>query len=56
MIIFRRWEIQDPMVIADNETCMQYSDRCNLFNIDSKSKSAGTKGKDSILNVIFKGF
>ncbi|MGO3018693.1 MAG: BREX system P-loop protein BrxC [Anaerococcus sp.] len=27
-----------------------------LFNIDSKSKSAGTKGKDSILNVFLKVF
>ncbi len=47
-------KIQDSMVLADMELACNTPTDVVLFNIDSKSKSAGTKGKDSILNVFFK--
>lgn len=49
-------KIQDPMVIADMKLACNTPTDVILFNIDSKSKSAGTKGKDSILNVFLRVF
>ena len=49
-------KIQDPMVLADMELACNTPTDVVLFNIDSKSKSAGTKGKDSILNVFLRVF
>ncbi len=44
------------MVIADMKLACNTPTDVILFNIDSKSKSAGTKGKDSILNVFLRVF
>src|SRR5699024_10776148 len=49
-------KIEDPMVVADMELACNTPTDVVLFNIDSKSKSAGTKGKDSILNVFLRVF
>jgi hypothetical protein len=49
-------KIQDPMVLADMKLACETPTDVILFNIDSKSKSAGTKGKDSILNVFLRVF
>ena len=49
-------KIQDPMVLADMKLACETPTEVILFNIDSKSKSAGTKGKDSILNVFLRVF
>lgn len=52
----------DDQKIKDNKVLDDMKLACNvptdvvLFNIDAKSKSAGTKGKDSILNVFLKVF
>lgn len=49
-------KIKDPMVLADMELACNTPTDVVLFNIDSKSKSAGTKNKDSILNVFLRVF
>lgn len=49
-------KIKDPMVVADMKLACNTPTDVILFNIDSKSKSAGTKGKDSILNVFLRVF
>lgn len=49
-------KIKNPMVIADMELACNTPTDVILFNIDSKSKSSGTKGKDSILNVFLRVF
>ena len=49
-------KIEDPMVLADMKLACNVPTDVILFNIDSKSKSAGTKGKDSILNVFLRVF
>lgn len=49
-------KIQDPMVVADMKLACNTPTDVVLFNIDSKSKSAGTKGKDTILNVFLRVF
>ncbi len=49
-------KINDSMVIEDMKLACSTSTDVVLFNIDSKSKSAGTKGKDSILNVFLRVF
>lgn len=49
-------KIKDPAVIADMQLACSTPTDTILFNIDSKSKSAGTKGKDSILNVFLRAF
>lgn len=49
-------KIEDPMVLADMKLACNTSTDVVLFNIDSKSKSAGTKGKDTILNVFLRVF
>lgn len=49
-------KIKDEMVIADMKRACQISTDSILFNIDSKSDSAGNKGKDDILKVFLKVF
>ena len=49
-------KIKDEMVIADMKRACQTSTDSILFNIDSKSDSAGNKGKDDILKVFLKVF
>ena len=49
-------KIKDPMVLADMELACNTPTDVILFNIDSKSKSSGNKGKDSILNVFLRVF
>lgn len=49
-------KIKDPMVIADMKLACNTPTDVILFNIDSKSKSWGNKGKDSILNVFLRVF
>ncbi len=49
-------KIKDPMVVANMKLACNTPTDVILFNIDSKSKSAGTKGKDSILNVFLRVF
>ena len=49
-------KIEDPMVVADMKLACNTPTDVVLFNIDSKSKSAGTKGKDTILNVFLRVF
>ena len=49
-------KIKDEMVIADMKIACQTSTDSILFNIDSKSDSAGNKGKDDILKVFLKVF
>lgn len=49
-------KIKDPAVIADMKLACNTPTDVILFNIDSKSKSAGTKGKDSVLNVFIRVF
>ncbi len=49
-------KIKDPMVIENMRLACSTPTDVILFNIDSKSKSAGTKGKDSILNVFLRVF
>ena len=49
-------KIKDEMVIADMRKAAQISTDAILFNIDSKSESSGTKGKDDILKVFLKVF
>ena len=49
-------KIGDPAVIAAMELACNTPTDVILFNIDSKSRTAGTKGKDSILNVFLRVF
>ena len=49
-------KIKDEMVIADMKRACRTSTDSILFNIDSKSDSAGNKGKDDILKVFLKVF
>ncbi len=49
-------KIKDPMVVADMKLACSVPTDTILFNIDSKSESAGEKGKDAILNVFLKVF
>ena len=49
-------KIKNEMVIVDMKIACQTSTDSILFNIDSKSDSAGNKGKDDILKVFLKVF
>ncbi len=49
-------KIQDSRALEDMELACNIPTDVVLFNIDSKSKSSGTKGKDSILNVFLRVF
>lgn len=49
-------KINDPMVIADMKLASSVPTDVILFNIDSKSETAGKKDKDTILNVFLKVF
>lgn len=49
-------KIDDSMVVADMKLACDTPTDVILFNIDSKSKTAGTKSKDSILNVFLRVF
>lgn len=49
-------KITDPMVIADMKLATNISTDVALFNIDSKSETAGKKSKDAIVNVLLKVF
>jgi len=49
-------KIMDPMVVADMKLASTISTDVVLFNIDSKSETAGKKSKDAIVNVFLKVF
>lgn len=49
-------KIKDPMVLADMKLACSTSTDSILFNIDSKSDTAGNKDKDAIINVFIKVF
>ena len=49
-------KIKDKKVIEDMKLACNTPTDAILFNIDSKSKSSGTKGKDTILNVFLRVF
>lgn len=49
-------KISDPMVVADMKLASNISTDVALFNIDSKSETAGKKSKDAIVNVFLKVF
>ena len=49
-------KITDPMVIADMKLANSISTDAILFNIDSKSETAGKKDPDAIVNVFLKVF
>ena len=49
-------KIKDPMVVADMKLASSVPTDVILFNIDSKSETAGKKDKDTILNVFLKVF
>lgn len=49
-------KINDPMVLADMKLASSVPTDTILFNIDSKSETAGEKDKSSLLNVFLKVF
>lgn len=49
-------KIKDPMVVADMQLAASVPTDSILFNIDSKSETAGKQDKDSIINVFLKVF
>src|SRR5699024_2176103 len=49
-------KINDPMVLADMKLASSLPTDTILFNIDSKSETAGEKDKSSLLNVFLKVF
>ena len=49
-------KIKDIQTLENMKLASEIPTDVVLFNIDSKSKSSGTKGKDSILNVFLKVF
>ena len=49
-------KINDPMVLADMKLASSIPTDTILFNIDSKSETAGEKDKSSLLNVFLKVF
>ncbi len=49
-------KIEDPMVLADMKKAADTSADVILFNVDSKSESAGKQNKDAIVSVFLKVF
>ena len=49
-------KIVDPMVLADMKLAADTPTDVILFNIDSKSETNGSQGKDAIVNVFLKVF